>query len=60
MAKHSQAFIEVVTRFYVPLGHDLKDLEDINLSDLFNQGKVEVYRQEDKKKGARNAKSKRS
>lgn len=54
--KHSQAFIEVVTRFYVPLDHDLKDIEGISLADLLTQGKVQTF--QPKKKGASNAKSK--
>jgi hypothetical protein len=60
MAKHSQAFIEVVTRFYIPLGHDLKDLEGINLADLVKQSEaVNVHKPNTHRKGGRNAKAKR-
>lgn len=59
MAKHSQPFIEIVTRFYIPLGHDMKDLEDINLADLVKQSEaVNVHKPKSCRKGGRNAKPK--
>jgi hypothetical protein len=55
MAKHSQAFIEFTTRFYIPLGHDLKDLQGINLADLVKQAEaVNVHKPSNNKKGNQN------
>ncbi len=55
MAKHSQAFIEFTTRFYIPLGHDLNDLQGINLADLVKQAEaVNVHKPGRPKKGSKN------
>lgn len=54
MAKHSQAFVEIAARFYVPL-HDLKDIQDLSLSDLLNQGQVKVHKPKKQRKEASNA-----